>query len=217
MTMFSRAARVALALLLIPVIFPAQAKASDSLLIWSPTKISKYAYRLRAGAKTASSNPVSAGVDFSVTTSSTGRINTTRDNMRLWAEMRGQGRLGSERNLTAGYNPATGRVSASAGLSRRWMAAPSVDLVLTPAVSADSPTRHGHSGSVRLAQKAQLQAVNSGTSFIASGTADCGEGRIGTELRVEQRVFEGLDLAASVRRQDADMVGAIRAAFRVSW
>ena len=34
---------------------------------------------------------------------------------------------------------------------------------------------------------------------------------------VNLRCIEGLDLAASVRRQDADVVGAIRAAFRVSW
>lgn len=217
MTMFSGARRAALALLLIPALLPTQAAASDSLLIWSPTKISKYAYRLRMGASAASRNPVSAGIDLSVATSSTGRINTTRDNARLWAEMRAQARSGAERSLAAGYNPATGRASASAGVSRRWMATPSVDLVLTPSVSAESRARHGYNGSVRLKQKAQIQAVNTGTSFIASGTTVSGAGRIGTEFRVEQHVFEGLNVAASVRRQDTDTVGAIRAAFRIRW
>nr|WP_298105949.1 hypothetical protein [uncultured Shinella sp.] len=217
MMMFSRAACAALALLLIPVGLPVEAKASDSLLIWSPTKISKYAYRLRMGARAATRNPVSAGVDFSVATSSTGRISATRDNARLWAEMRTQGRSGAERNVAAGYNPATGRASASAGVSRRWMATPSVDVVLTPSVSADSRARHGYTGSVRLTQKAQIQAVNTGTSFIASGTAVSGERRVGTEFRVEQHVFDGLNVAASLSRQDTGTVGAIRAAFRVNW
>lgn len=217
MAMFFHARRAALALLLIPALLPAQATASDSLLIWSPTKISKYAYRLRMGASAASRNPVSAGIDLSVATSSKGRINTTRDNARLWAEMRAQARSGAERSLSAGYNPVTGRASASVGVSRRWMATPSLDLVLTPSISAESRARHGYNGSVRLTQKAHIQAVNTGTSLSASGTTVGGERRIGAEIRLEQRVLEGLDITASLRRQDAGTVGAVRAAFRVRW
>ncbi|WP_411036062.1 hypothetical protein [Shinella sp. BYT-45] len=213
-----RAARAALALSMILVTMPAgKAQAGDSLLIWAPTKLSGYAYRLRMGAKAAARSDMSAGVDVSVATSSTGRIRNTRDNARFWAEMRGQGRSGGERNATAAYNPATGRASASAGVSRRWMATRSVDVVVSPSVSADANVRHGYNGSVRMTQKAQVQALRTGTSFIASGTAVTGSRRIGTELCIEQRVFDGLDLSASVRRQDAELIGAVRAQLRLRW
>jgi len=66
-----RAVRTALALsIILAILPPGPAVASDSLVIWSPTKVSPYSYRLRTGARTASNGPVSAGVDFSVTTSS---------------------------------------------------------------------------------------------------------------------------------------------------
>lgn len=214
---FFGAARTVLAFSTILLIPPVGARAADSLLIWSPTKISSYAYRLRMGVKAATGNPVSGGVDFSVAASSAGRINATRDNARFWAEMRGQGGSGVERTVTAGYNPATGRASASAGITRRWLAFPSVDLVLAPSVSVESHTRHGYDGSMRITQRALIQLSGSGTSVLATGTAARGQRRIGTEIRVEQRVFEGLDVAASVRRQDASAVGAVKATFRVSW
>lgn len=218
MNAFARAARAALAVSTILLILPAaEAQADDSLLIWSPAKLSSYAYRLRMGAKAATAAEMSAGVDVSITTSSTGRIRDTRDNARLWAELRGHGRSGSERSATAGYNPLTGRVSASAGVSRRWMASPSFDVVVTPSVSADANVRHGYRGSVRMVQKAQLQAVPTGTSFVAAGTAVSGDRRIGTEFGIEQQVFDGLDLGASVRRQEAGLTGTIRARLRFAW
>lgn len=218
MNAFARAARSALALSAILAVLPAgQAAADDSLFIWSPAKISSYAYRLRMGAKATTAAEMSAGVDVSVTTSSTGRIRDTRDNARLWAELRGRGRSGSERSATAGYNPLTGRVSASAGLSRRWMASPSFDVVVTPSVSADANVRHGYRGSVRVTQKAQLQALPTGTSLVAAGTAVSGDRRVGTEFGIEQRVFDGLDLGASVRRQEARLIGTIKAQLRFAW
>ncbi len=218
MNAFARAARAALAVSTILLILPAaEAQADDSLLIWSPAKLSSYAYRLRMGAKAATAAEMSAGVDVSITTSSTGRIRDTRDNARLWAELRGQGHSGSERSATAGYNPLTGRVSASAGVSRRWMASPSFDVVVTPSVSADANVRHGYRGSVRMVQKAQLQALPTGTSFVAAGTAVSGDRRIGTEFGIEQQVFDGLDLGASVRRQEAGLTGTIRARLRFAW
>jgi hypothetical protein len=218
MNAFVSAARSALALSMILAVLPAgQAAADDSLLIWSPAKISSYAYRVRMGAKAATAAEMSAGVDVSVTTSSTGRIRDTRDNARLWAELRGQGRSGSERSATAGYNPLTGRVSASAGLSRRWMASPSFDVVVTPSVSADANVRHSYRGSVRMTQKAQFQALPTGTAFVAEGTAVSGDRRVGTEFGIEQRVFDGLDLGASVRRQEARLTGSVKAQLRFAW
>jgi hypothetical protein len=218
MKAFVRAARAALALSTILMILPASpARAGDSLVIWSPAKLSSYAYRLRMGAKAAADNPVSAGVDVSVTTSSTGRIHDTRDNARLWAEMRGQGRSGAERSVTAAYNPLTGRVSASAGISRRWMASPSIDVVVTPSLSADTDVRHGYGGSVRMTQKAQIQALPTGTSFTASGTATSENRAIGTEFGIEQRVFDGLDFRAAVRRHDTSLIGTVRASLRFDW
>lgn len=211
-------ARATLVLSMILVVLPAiPAQAGDSLVIWSPAKTSDNGYRLRMGAKTATTTDMSAGVDFSVTTSSTGRIRDTRDNARLWAEMRGQGWSGAERNAAAGYNPLTGRVSANVGVSRRWMASPSLDVVLAPSVSADANVRHGYGGSVRMTQKAQLQALRTGTSLVAAGTAVSGNDEIGTELGLEQRVFDRLDLGASLRRQDAGLVGALRARLRFDW
>ena len=218
MNAFVSAARSALALsMILAVLPPGQAAADDSLLIWSPAKISSYAYRVRMGAKAATAAEMSAGVDVSVTTSSTGRIRDTRDNARLWAELRGQGRSGSERSATAGYNPLTGRVSASAGLSRRWMASPSFDVVVTPSVSADANVRHGYRGSVRMTQKAELQALPTGTAFVAAGTAVSGDRRVGTEFGIQQRVFDGLDLGASVRRQEARLTGSVKAQLRFAW
>jgi hypothetical protein len=38
-----------------------------------------------------------------------------------------------------------------------------------------------------------------------------------TEFRVEQNVVRGLKVAATLQRQDAELVGAIRARFRVEW
>lgn len=211
-------ARATLVLSMFLAILPAiPAQAGDSLVIWSPAKTSDNGYRLRMGAKTATTTDMSAGVDFSVTTSSTGRIRDTRDNARLWAEMRGQGWSGAERNAAAGYNPLTGRVSANVGVSRRWMASPSLDVVLAPSVSADANVRHGYGGSVRMTQKAQLQALRTGTSLVAAGTAVSGNDEIGTELGLEQRVFDRLDLGASLRRQDAGLVGALRARLRFDW
>ncbi|AOF90006.1 hypothetical protein [Sinorhizobium sp. RAC02] len=218
MDVFARATRTTLALLMILAFLPAgSAEASDSLLIWSPAKLSSNAYRLRMGAKTATGAPVSAGVDVSVTTSSTGRIRDTRDNTRLWAEMRGQGGSGAERNVSAGYNPLTGRVSATAGLSRRWMSSPSFDVVVTQSVTAEANVRHGDRGALRMVQKAQLQALRTGTSFVASGAARSGEGRVGAEFGIEQRVFDCLDLAASARREDASLIGGIKARLRFDW
>jgi hypothetical protein len=218
MTAFAGAARAALALSTILLIPPAgAARAEDSLVIWSPAKLSSYAYRLRLGAKAATAAEMSAGVDISVTASSSGRIRDTRDNARLWAEMRGTGQSGAERNVTAGYNPLTGRVSASAGLSRRWMATPSIDIVLTPAVSADANMRSGDRGAVRVTQQARIQALPTGTSFVATGSTASGQKHIGAELGVEQRVFDCLDLGASVRRQDMRLVGAVRARLRFAW
>ena len=218
MKAFTRAVRAALALPTILAVLPAvPAAAGDSLVIWSPTRSSSHAYRLRMGARAPTAGEMKAGVDLSVTTSSTGRIRDTRDNARLWAEMRGEGRSGAERRAAAGYNPLTGRLSASAGVTRRWMASPSVDVVVEPSVSVDTNMREGYGGSVRVTQKALVQAVRSGTSFAASGTAASGGGEIGTEFHVEQRVFEGLRLAATVRRQDAELVGAVSARLRVSW
>ncbi|MCD1267129.1 hypothetical protein B5M44_24225 [Shinella sumterensis] len=218
MTPFFRAARAALALSMAFVILPAgAARAEGSLLIWSPSKISGNAYRLRMGARTPPGSDARAGVDFSVTTSSTGSVRRTRDNARLWAEMQGRGASGAEGNVAAGYNPATGRATASAGVSHRWMATPSVDILINPSVWADSDMRHGHTGSVRVTQKAQLQSVTTGTSLIASGTAVSGQPHVKTEFRVEQNVMRGLNVAATVQRQDAEMVGAIRARFRMDW
>lgn len=213
-----RAARTALALSMMAAILPAgPAAAEDSLVIWSPTKVSPYSYRLRTGARAPAGNPVSAGVDFSLTASSTGQIRNTRDNARLWAEMRGQGRSGAERSVVAGYNPVTGRVSANAGVTHRWMASRSVDVVLAPSLSADTPMRRGGRGSVRVTQKAQVQALATGTAFVASGTAVSGERGIGAEMSVEQRLFRCLDLTASVRRQEAGLTGALKARLRVTW
>lgn len=218
MDVLVRAARAALALSVILAFLPADpAEASDSLLIWSPSKLSGNAYRLRMGAKATTDAPVSAGVDVSVTTSSTGRIRDTRDNARLWAEMRGQGRSGEEASVSAGYNPLTGRVSATAGLSRRWMASPSFDVVVRPSVLAETNIRHGDRGVLRMVQKAQLQALRTGTSFIASGAATSGKGRVGAEFGIEQRLFDCLDLTASVRREDASLVGGIKARLRFDW
>lgn len=213
-----RVARAALALSTILAILPAgPAAAGDSLVIWSPTKVSPYAYRLRTGAKTAAGNPLSAGVDFSVSAWPGGRIRNTRDNARLWAEMAGQGRSGAERSAAAGYNPLTGRVSGRIGVTRRWMASRSIDVVLTPSFSADAAVRRGEHGAFRMTQRAEIQALATGTAFIASGSAASGRHDIGTEFSVEQRLFEGLNLAASVRRQEAELTGALRARFRVSW
>lgn len=218
MNAFAGVARTALAILTIFVALPlADARADDSLLIWSPAKLSDYAYRLRMGAKAAAEADMSAGVDFSVATSSTGRIRDTRDNARLWAELRGQANSGAARSVTAGYNPLTGRVSASAGVTRRWMASPSIDVVVTPSVSADANVRHGYRGSVRMTQKAQIQALRTGTSFVAAGTAASGDSGIGTEFGIEQRVFDRLDFGASVRRQDSALVGALKAGLRFDW
>jgi hypothetical protein len=215
---FKGAARTALATLAILLTLPpAGARAEESLVIFSPAKISLHAYRLRMGARAAAEADMSAGVDLSVTTSSAGRISDTRDNARLWAEMRGEGRSGAERSVTAGYNPLTGRVSATLGVTRRWMPSQAIDVAVTPSVSADANMRHGARGSVRVTQKARISAVRTGTSFVASGTATTGAGGIGTEFGVEQRVFERLDLGASVRRQDAGLVGAVSAQLRFEW
>lgn len=218
MDILVRATRAALALSMILAFLTADpAEASDSLLIWSPAKLSSNAYRLRMGAKAATGAPVSAGVDVSVTTSSTGRIRDTRDNARLWAEMRGQGRSGAERSVSAGYNPLTGRVSATAGLSRRWMASPSFDVVVTPSVTAEANMRHGYRGALRMVQKAQVQALRTGTSFVASGAATSGEGRVAAEFGIEQRVFDCLDLTASVRHEDTSLIGGVKAQLRFDW
>lgn len=218
MTVFARAARAALALSTILAILPAgHAVAGDSLLIWSPKKLSSHAYRLRTGARAAAGRDVSGGIDFSVATSSTGRIHRTRDNARLWAEARGQGRSGAQRSASAGYNPATGRISASAAISRRWMASRSVDIVIEPVVSADTTMRHGYGGSVRVTQKAEVRALRTGTSFIASGTVSSGNKTINTELCIEQRLFDGFNLTATVRRQNAELTGALRARLGFSW
>jgi hypothetical protein len=218
MDVFTRAAHAVPTLAMILALLPAgAAEASDSLLIWSPAKLASNAYRLRMGAQAASGNPVSAGVDVSITTSSSGSIRATRDYARLWAEMRGQGRSGAERSVSAGYNPLTGRVSATAGVSRRWMASPSFDVIVTPSVSADTHVRQGSRGAVRMVQKAQLQALQTGTSFVASGTAASGDRRIRAEFGVEQRVFDCLDLTASVRRDEASLVGTVKARLRFDW
>lgn len=218
MTVFARAARAAFALSAILAILPAWAAvAGDSLLIWSPKKLSSHAYRLRTGARAAAGRDVSGGIDFSVATSSTGRIRKTRDNARLWAEARGQGRSGAQRSASAGYNPVTGRISASAAISRRWMATRSVDIVIEPVVSADKIVRHGDGGTVRVTQKAELLALRTGTSFIASGTAVSGNKTINTELRVEQSLFDGFNLTATVRRQNSELTGAVRARLGFSW
>jgi hypothetical protein len=218
MTLFFRAARAALALSMASVSLQAgAARAEGSLLIWSPSKMSSNAYRLRVGAKTPPGSDARAGVDLSVTTSSTGSIRRTRDNARLWAEMRGRGASGAEGNVAAGYNPATGQATASAGVSHRWMATPSIDILINPSVWADSDMRRGHSGSLRVTQKAQVQSIGTGTSLVASGTAIAGQPHVRTELHVEQNVVRGLNVAATLRRQDAELVGAIRARFRVDW
>lgn len=218
MNAFAGAARTALALSMILVILPAgAARAEDSLLIWSPAKLSGYAYRLRLGAKAATAAEMSAGVDLAVTASSTGRIRDTRDNARLWAEMRGEGLSGAQRNVTAGYNPLTGRVSASAGLSRRWMATPSFDIVLAPSVSADANMRTGDRGAVRMTQQARIQALPAGTDLVATGSTARGQKRIGAEFGVEQRVFDCLDLGASVRRQDMKLISTVKARLRFAW
>lgn len=218
MAPFLRAARVALALAAAFAILPPETgRAEDSLLIWSPSKISGNSYRVRTGARTPPGSDARAGVDFSVTTSSTGRIRKTRDNARLWAEMRGQGSSGADSNVAAGYNPVTGRATASAGLTHRWMATPSVDILITPSIAADSDMHHGHDGSVRVTQKAQLQAVRSGTSLTAIGTTVSGQRQVGTEFRLEQAVVHGLNISATVRRQGEELAGAVRARFRVSW
>jgi hypothetical protein len=130
------------------------------------------------GAKAATAAEMGAGVDVSVTRSSTGRIRDTRDNARLWAELRGQGaRQRAQRDGGLQF-PLTGRISASAGLSRRWMAPP---------------------------------------SFFAAGLAVSGDHRIGTEFGIGQRVFDGLALGVSVRRQDAGLVASIKARLRFAW
>jgi hypothetical protein len=192
-------------------------QAGDSLVIWSPARTSDNAYRLRMGARRPTTADMSAGVDVSVTTSSTGRIRDTRDNARLWAEMRGQAGADAVRSATAGYNPLTGRVSANVVVSRRWVASSSFDVVFAPSVSADTNVRHGYGGSVRMTQKARLEALRTGTSLIAAGTAASGNDGIDTELGLEQRVFERLDLGASVKRHDAGVVGALRARLRFDW
>ena len=218
MNAYAGAQRAACALSMILAILPAgAARAQDSLLIWSPAKISSYAYRLRLGARAATATSVSGGVDLSLTASPTGRIRDTRDNARLWAELHGAGPSGAQRNVAAGYNPLTGRVSASIGLSRLWMATPSIDIVLAPAVSADANMREGNPGTVRMTQQARLQALHTGTAFVAIGSAASGQGAIAAEFAVEQRVFDGLDLRASVRRRDTGLTGAVRARLRFDW
>ncbi|MGQ3215721.1 MAG: hypothetical protein ACT6U0_20175 [Shinella sp.] len=218
MDVLVRAAHAALVLSMILASPPAgAAEASDSLLIWSPAKLSGNAYRLRMGAQAATGNPVSAGVDVSVATSSTGRVRNTRDYARLWAEMRGQGRSGAEASVSAGYNPLTGRVSATASVSRRWMASPSFDVVVTPSLTADAHGRQGYRGGVRMAQKTQVQALRTGTSFVASGSAASGKRRVAAEFGVEQRVFDCLDLTASVRREDTSLIGGVKARLRFDW
>jgi hypothetical protein len=215
---FARAAHAVLALAMILAFQRAGAAAAgDSLLIWSPAKLSASAYRLRMGAQAATGNPVSAGLDVSITTSSTGGIRATRDYARLWAEMRGQGGSGAERSVSAGYNPLTGRVSATAGVSRRWMASPSFDVVVAPSVSADASVRHNDRGALRMTQKARIQALRTGTSFVASGSAASGQRRVAAEFGVEQRVFDCLDLTASVRREDTSLIGAVKAQLRFDW
>lgn len=217
-TVMKAFASATLAVTVILAILPVgRAAADDSLLIWSPARVSSQAYRLRMGAKAPTAGEMSAGVDLSVTTSATGRIRDTRDNARLWAEMRGQGRSGAERSIAAGYNPLTGRVSASANVSRRWMASRSIDVVLAPTVSADATTRRGHRGTVRLVNRAQIQALPTGTTLVATGAATNEDRRIATEFGLEQRIFEGLDLGASVRRQNAVLVGAVRARLHFDW
>lgn len=218
MDVFVRAAHAVATLVMILALLPAgAAEASDSLLIWSPAKLSSNAYRLRMGAQAATGNPVSAGMDVSITTSATGSVRATRDYARLWAEMRGQGRSGAERSVSAGYNPLTGRVSATVGLSRRWMASPSFDVIVTPSVSADANVRRDDRSAVRMTQKAQIQALRTGTSFVASGSAASGQRRIGAEFGVAQRVFDGFDLTASLRRNDTSLIGAVKAQLRFDW
>ena len=98
---------------------PDRAEASDFRPIWSSAKLWIDTYCPHTGVKAATGKPVRAGVDVSATTPSTGHIRRTRDNARLWAEMRGQGRSGAERRVFAGCNPLAGPVGAERGVKQR--------------------------------------------------------------------------------------------------
>jgi hypothetical protein len=92
-----------------------------------------------------------------------------------------------------------------------------VDIVIEPVVSADTTMRHGYGGTVRVTHKAEVRALRTGTSFIASGTVSSANKTINTELCIEQRLFDGFNLTATVRRQNAELTGALRARLGFSW
>ena len=215
----ARAGRLALALSAIPIVVPAvPARAGEeSLLIFSPSKLSSHAYRLRMGARAAPGSDAGAGVDLSVATSSTGRIRATQDNARFWAEMRGSGPSGAQRRASAGYNPLTGGVTTSAGLSRRWIATPRVDVVVEPSVAMDGNARTGDHGAVRLAQRAEVQAPSTGTALVATGSGAVGDSNVKGSVALEQKLFDCLDLRAAVERRDSGTVGSLRARLAFRW
>lgn len=215
----ARAARLALALSAIPIVAPAApARAGEeSLLIFSPSKLSSHAYRLRMGARAAPGSDAGAGVDLSVATSSTGRIRPSQDNARFWAEMRGSGASGAQRRVSAGYNPMTGTVTTSAGLSRRWIATPRVDVVVEPSVAMDGNARTGDRGALRVTQRAEVQAPSTGTALVATGSGAISDRSVGTSVALEQKLFDCLNLRAAVERRGSKTVGSVRARLAFGW
>jgi hypothetical protein len=195
---------------------PCARAGEDSLLIWSPSKLSSHAFRLRMGAKAASSDDASAGVDLSVATSSNGKIAETRDNARLWAEMRRAGHAGTQR-VAAGYNPLTGHVSTSASVSRTWSVSRDFDVFAEPSISAEAEPVHGYRGSVRVTQKARISLPASGTALTATGTTRSGDSRIKTSLSVEQQLFQHVNVRAAVEKRNSEPFASLKASLALRW
>ncbi len=214
----SFAARLACAcaFLFLTVSISPAAAGDNSLLIWSPSKTSDYGYKLRVGARAPERDVLRAGVDLSIATSSTGKINEPADPVRLWAETSNSAPRGATRRLNFGLNTLTGASAANIGLSRTWMVTPGMDLVGEGGVSVACNAYHAYCGSVSASQSVRLSALKTGTSVTASRSAVRGE-TTSASVALEQRLSDHLNLRAAMRDLSSEPITSVGATFSFDW
>ncbi|MCF3643090.1 hypothetical protein LXM94_24320 [Rhizobium sp. TRM95111] len=199
------------------VVRPASAE-DTSLLIWSPEKISDYAYRLRVGAVSPRVSALSAGVDLSIATSSTGTVSDPTEPAIFWTEYGATGPRGVERRVRLGLNALTGLASTGIGVSRTFMVTPAIDVVSERALDLSYDPVRGYIGSANARQSGRVALVGTGTSFVASGVTSLRESSVAATLAVEQSLFDSMSLRAAVSKESSSApVGSLSASFSLRW